>query len=412
MEEKNSNLPMKVTERSLLDKGRDALPNITDGLKRAGKVAGSLVLALGGLTVTTIAPIVLPTIAAGALTVAGYAAAVHGVVKFSQNAGLKTEPSLLFGTRTVNGEKRIFQDSTQLPTYMKGYSAAHKGALMGLQTLVGFQRYKENLRGSNFELDENGNKVYSQKISTVTHGINIKNLEALETLGYIKIDSEETKFHTSRISELLHREPKEKRSLLIAEKIGFGNTEDLKKIARFVLKRDKDGLEGMKKNFTKITFRLTDKPIDFEELFERVNNLEREPSSAKTLEEQAKLSGVSVEELRKKKETIDALRRYNLVFGKKRGILAKKNIGIKYDRFKRPILDYNPKETFFQKYTRTHPDMQVAAGKKDERAEKFEEELRRDVDLSKFSKPITEIGENKPTSTPDKIVEGELEGKE
>lgn len=184
---------------------------------------------------------------------------------------------------------------------MRGYSPAEKGALMGLQTLVGFQRYKENLRGSQFEVDENGNKVYSQKISTVTHGINLKNLRALETLGYIKIDSEETEFQSNRLAELLHMKPKEKRSLLIGEKIGFGNKKDLKEIAGYILKGDKEGLESMKKDFSKITFRLTDKPIDFEELFERVHAAQKEPRLGKTLEEQSRLSGVSVEELRKRK---------------------------------------------------------------------------------------------------------------
>lgn len=409
MEEEKSNLPVEVKERSLLDKGRDALPNITDGIKRAGKIAGSIALALGGLTATTIAPIALPTIAAGAVTIAGYAAAVHGVVKFSQNAGLKTEPSLMFGSRTVNGEKKIFQDATQIPTYMRGYTAGEKGALMGLQTLVGFQRYKENLRGSQFELDENGNKIYSQKISTVTHGINLKNLRALETLGYIKIDSEETRFHSSRISELLGREPKPKRSLLIAEKIGFGNTKDLKEIAECMLKGNKEGLEKKKKDFSKITFRLTDKPIDFEELFERVHSAEKEPRIAKTLEEQSRLTGVSVEELRKKRDTIYALKRYDSVFGK-RGILQNKNIAIKYDRFKRPILDYKPKENFFQRFCEKHPEFQPVP-KVEEKKKTFEKELREGFDSEIFSRPASEIGKTTGQVTIAKEAETELEEK-
>lgn len=107
MEEKSLNLPVEIKEKSLLDKGKDALPNITDGIKRAGKIVGSIALTFGGLTATSIAPLVLPAIGAGALTVAGYAAAFHGIVKFSQNVVLKTEPSLLFGSSNVNGEKEF-----------------------------------------------------------------------------------------------------------------------------------------------------------------------------------------------------------------------------------------------------------------------------------------------------------------
>ena len=49
--------------------------------------------------------------------------------------------------------------------------------------------------------DENGNKIYNQKFSTVTHGINLSSIEYLEKLGYIKLDSIEADFKPDSIDE-------------------------------------------------------------------------------------------------------------------------------------------------------------------------------------------------------------------
>lgn len=76
------------------------------------------------------------------------------------------------------------------------------------------------------------------------------------------------------------------------------------------------------------------------------------------------------------------------------------------------MIDYKPKESFFKKYSRTHQEALAVVPKKDERAEIFEEELRKDVDLSKFSRPVTEIGENSRQATTDRTVESKIEEKE
>lgn len=117
---------------------------------------------------------------------------------------------------------------------------------------------------------------------------------------------------------------------MIAEKIGFKNYDDIKKIARAILRRDKKTLEGMKKTFQKVTFRLTDKEIDFEELYEKSANI----------------AG-----LKDKKEQI-ALRRLSAIFDNKQGILSTKNIDIGKDNFGRDVIKYNTKETFGNRMAR------------------------------------------------------------
>lgn len=242
-----------------------------------------------------------------------------------QNAIYKIEPSLMFISKKKDGERRICQDiRLNLASKMKGYTTIEKAGMMGLQTLVGFSRWKENLKGTDYEEGKNGEKIYCEKISTVTHGINLKTLKMIEDLGYIKIDSMDEKFKKNILDNVLNRDPKAVQTLLIAEKIGFKNYEDLKKIAIATLKGDKKTLEGIKKTFQKVTFRLTDKEINFEELYEKSAN---------------------ISEVKDKKEQI-ALRRLSAIFDNKQGILATKNIDIGKDSFGRDVIKYNTKESF------------------------------------------------------------------
>lgn len=244
-------------------------------------------------------------------------------VRTIQNTLYKTEPSLMFISRKRNGERQIFQDTRiNLATKMKDYNVTEKAGMMGLQTLVGFSRYKENLKGADYEIGEDGEKIYCQKFSTVTHGINLKTLKMIEDLGYIKIDQVEEKFRKNIIDGILGREPRGLRKLLIAEKLGFRNYGDLKKIAISTLKGDKETLESMKKNFSKVTFRLTDKQIDFDELYRKSAN---------------------ISEIKNKKEQT-ALRRLSIIFDNKQGIFATRNIDIGKDNFGRDIIKYNTNE--------------------------------------------------------------------
>lgn len=317
IEQKKSNSLVKVENNSIKEIGKSAIPKIADGIKRIGKITGWGSIAVIGLGAFAIGN--APVAAVGLI------ASVGSGTRAIQNTLYKTEPSLMFMSRVKHGERQIFQDvRLNLASHMRGYSASEKAGMMGLQTLVGFSRYKDNLKNSDYEIGENGEKVYCQKISTVTHGINLKNLQMLENLGYIKIDSMEEKFRQTAIEKALGREPRGLKNLLILEKIGFRNFDDLKKITKAGLTGDKDTLDSMRKTFQKVTFRLTDKQIDFEELYMKSANLSQ------------------VED--KKEKT--ALRRLSVIFDKKQGILATKNIDIGKDSFGRAVIKYDTKEPF------------------------------------------------------------------
>lgn len=333
--DKDNKLPEEIKNKSLIEKGKASMPNIIDMLKRTGKITG--------YTLASITLLEASAIATGPVAIATGIAFLGVTVKAGTNIIYKTEPSLMFLSKKSGEELKIFQDITKIFNHMNGYDEQEKAAMMGLQTLVGFQRYKENLKNTTFEFDENGNRLYSQKISTVTHGVNIKNLRALETLGYIKIDEEASRFRWNMAQDILHSKPKSLRSLLIPEKILFGNTRDLKKMAKFALKGDKENLDKMKQSFVKVSFRLTDKEINFEELYKKAQSLD----------------GID-----NKKEKY-AIKRFGAIFSEK-GILSTKNIGIKYDRFNRPIIDYKPKETFSKKFRRENPKFNFTKNKLDE----------------------------------------------
>lgn len=224
----------------------------------------------------------------------------------------------MFNSMKTDGEIQIFQDlRLNLASKMKGYNNIEKAGMMGLQTLVGFSRWKENLKGTDYEQGENGEKIYCQKISTHTYGINLKTLKMIEDLGYIKIDSVEDRLNKKG-------DYQEEKKLLILEKLGFKNYGDLKKIAIATLKGDKKTLESMKKTFKKITFRLTDKEINFEELYRK---------------------SADIHSITEKNEQI-ALRRLSAIFDNKQGILSTKNIDIAKDGFGRDVIKYNTKESF------------------------------------------------------------------
>lgn len=180
--------------------------------------------------------------------------------------------------------------------------------MMGLQMLVGFSRYKEVLKGTAYEQREDGSKVYMQRYSTDTHTSNLKNFELLEELGLVEIEGIEDKGE----------------SLLILERLGFKNYRSLREIGKAILNRDNETLQKNKVIMKKVKFRLTDKPIDFEDMFAKINDLKPYKSQ---------------EEKR-------ALRRYFGLFREKKGILGTKEIDIGKDRFGRDVIFYGKNPNF------------------------------------------------------------------
>lgn len=264
MEEQNSNnLPVEVKPKSLLAE-YPGVGKAFDSLRRTGAIIGSATTMFLGLGITA-----FPFPPA---TIVGYSMFAAGLARFTQNTTLKTEPTLLFGSKKQGDEIGIYQDLLNFgtSTRMAGYDSLEKMSMMGIQTLVGFSRYKQNLKDTPYEETENGQKIYSQKFATLTHGINLENFKALETLGYIKIDSMTSQFEPKSLDEkiaaLTQKKGQPKRSYLLMEKIGFGNWSGARDAVKAMLFGDEKAKESNSKEMQKVSFRLTDKPIDFEEI--------------------------------------------------------------------------------------------------------------------------------------------------
>ena len=262
-EQKQENLPIEVKEKAMLA-DYPMIGKTWDSLKRATAILGSSVTMIAGLGLT-----VVPFPGSAIL---GYGVFGAGLARFAQNVTLKTEPTLLFGSKKQGDEIGIYQDLLDFGTSsrMIGYDNLEKMAMMGIQTLVGFSRYKQNLKDTPFEIDENGQKIYSQKFATLTHGINLENIKALETLGYIKIDSMTSQFEPKSLDEkiaaLTKKKDEPKRSYLLMEKIGFGNWSGARDAIKAMLFGNEKEKENNSREMQKVSFRLTDKPIDFEEI--------------------------------------------------------------------------------------------------------------------------------------------------
>lgn len=311
-ENKNeSNLPIEVKDKGLLQNAT-VIKGI-DVTRRIGKVAGAAAVCFIGTGAMILG--------SGPVMLTGAAVSFAGLTRFVQNIHMKTEPTLLFGTKRLrSGDLGIFQDplNMNLMTRMLGYQNNEKMNMMGVQTLVGLARQKSILENSKYELDENGNRVYNQKFSTVTHGINLSSIEYLEKLGYIKIDSIKSDFKPDTLDEWLVSKKKDEngeiKSNLIVEELGFGNVSGLKRGAKKLLTRKNDK-NDKKYVMKKATFRLTDKPINFEELVQYATPSER----AKLPKEQRAAAGW---------------------FGKMIKSIEKKNVEIVKDATGRPILKY------------------------------------------------------------------------
>lgn len=331
-EQKNEKLPVVVKDRSLQDTVNNIARTAYDLTRKGAKVIGA-----GALGITLLGASTLLASAAAPVAAATTIASIYTLTRAGMNAIYKTEPSLMFMSRKgLSGERKIYQDTrVDLASKMTGYKAGEKAGMMGLQTLVGFSRYKESLKGTPYTEREDGSKVYIPKYSTVTHTVNLKNFRMLEQLGLIEIESMDDKFKKPGIiGRAIGAEPKGKQSLLLFEKLGFRNFADLGTIAKAFVIRDKDTLDRKKVDLNKVTFRLTDKPIDFEDMYLKVNGAR--PYESK--EEQV------------------ALRRFLSIFGQGRGILGSKPIDIGKDVFERDIILYGRKENFA---TRMRPALEA-----------------------------------------------------
>lgn len=246
-------LPMIIPEKKMAIK-RQKQRNI-EGIKRVGKVVGSFGLAALGVGALGLGgPIAI--VGAGAYVIAGTNAIKNIIFK---SAG---KNSMFVTKRKLNGELEIDQDSTKLKQAqkIKALQPQEKAAMMGLGMLVSLRNIQQMYEDKDIQTEpaQNGeNNVYPQVFSTVTHGDNIKTLEALEKLGYIQIDRKEFK----------------KKSTFAWERLGFGEYKSAQKA--FLAQFNPEERKGYEHDFYDMAIQITDKKLNVDELAQRYVNVDQ-----------------------------------------------------------------------------------------------------------------------------------------
>lgn len=246
-------LPMIIPEKKMAIK-RQKQRNI-EGIKRVGKVVGSFGLAALGVGALGLGgPIAV--VGAGAYVIAGTNAIKNIIFK---SAG---KNSMFVTKRKLNGELEIDQDSTKLKQAqkIKALQPQEKAAMMGLGMLVSLKNIQQMYEDKDIQTEpaQNGeNNVYPQVFSTVTHGDNIKTLEALEKLGYIQIDRKEFK----------------KKSTFAWERLGFGEYKSAQKA--FLAQFNPEERKGYEHDFYDMAIQITDKKLNVDELAQRYVNVDQ-----------------------------------------------------------------------------------------------------------------------------------------
>lgn len=246
-------LPMIIPEKKMAIK-RQKQRNI-EGIKRVGKIAGNFGLAALGVGALGLGgPIAV--VGAGAYVIAGTNAIKNIIFK---SAG---KNSMFVTKRKLNGELEIDQDSTKLKQAqkIKALQPQEKAAMMGLGMLVSLRNIQQMYEDKDIQTEpaQNGeNNVYPQVFSTVTHGDNIKTLEALEKLGYIQIDRKEFK----------------KKSTFAWERLGFGEYKSAQKA--FLAQFNPEERKGYEHDFYDMAIQITDKKLNVDELAQRYVNVDQ-----------------------------------------------------------------------------------------------------------------------------------------
>lgn len=352
----NNNLPMKVNNLGLTIEKRRNVSRINNSLKRIGKIGIQGLVAIGGIGIAAIigGPVGM-TVGLGT-----YIVGANGALK---NAIYRREKDMMFITRVNSkGETAIFQDATNIKmlSQMKGYEPHEKAALMGLQNLVGLQRYKQEFSDKNKKKElsrDSENHVYNKVFSTLTHGINIKTFQALESLGYIQIESLEDK----------------RSRLLIMERLGFGQYNEAKESIKAMITNNQDAKNKYMRQMKKISFKLTDKPLDLNELYEQYEEVKNTRGNNPNRKDIRRI-GIILEALKDKNVDISVdklgISRINY---KAKTSLAKRieqEIAIKQEkqRFKEELSDFKEQELSQEQHKAIEQQYQARReGKREER---------------------------------------------
>ena len=247
-------LPMVINSNLPIEKKRNVF-RLRNQFQRIGKILANAGISMVGLGTLALGNPVVSLVGGTVYLLAG--------TNTLKNVVFKKEKGSMFMTRkNLKGELVISQDITALReiSKMKGFQQGEKGILMGLQMLVGLQSYKQQYSDQNksTELSRDGNtRVYPQTFVAQTHGINIKTIEALEKLGYIQIERNEPK----------------KQSILFFERMAFQQYKEALNglVARVSGKEDE--LHQYQKQMYEIAFKITDKQMNFEEIYRQYQEM-------------------------------------------------------------------------------------------------------------------------------------------
>ena len=252
--EKKNNLPMVTKEKLPLQRKRQ-IRRIKENAKRFGRIILDSGIAFSGVVISTIGgPIALPI---------GIGTYIAFATKVLYNTQFKKEKGTQFVTRkNLKGEMFLFQDSLDISglSRMRGFEPHEKGAVMGIQMLMGLQNYKRQYQDMDLQTETSRDgryQVYPQKFKTKTHGINIKTIEALDKLGYIQIDKNQ----------------KLNKSILFWEKVGFGQYKKAREALTALLTKNQEKVKENEVQMSEIVFRLTDKTLDLEEIYQNYQEL-------------------------------------------------------------------------------------------------------------------------------------------
>jgi len=296
------NLPMELKNRQLAVTQRTNKRTI-EGIKRVGKILLSAGVATSGLAITALGGPVASAIGFGVYLGGAVNAGVDLIYK-------KVDPNSMFVQRKLaNGEIKISQSLKDIKSFqkMKGFNNYEKGAMMGLELLVELQSIKQQLEDKGVATEQARDEVgdvYPQVYSTITHGVNIDTIEALEKLGYLQIE---------------RKEPNGK-SRLFFEKLGFRRFKDAMKS---LVSKD----ESKKVEMYDIALKVTDKAIDFEEIYK---------------------SYLELKGTKDKSKKIISIKRIGVILE----ALRNKNIDIVKNEIGETIIDYKAQESFAKRIKR------------------------------------------------------------
>ena len=313
----NNNLP-QIYKQNFPSKIKKKIPRIKELSKKIVKCTGWGVVTLVGLGTLSVGGPIGTTVGLSTLLVGAYNEA--------NNLPFRKRPDLMFCTQKdfKHNTTSIGQDITRrdLIKKIKDFNPIEKAEFMTLQTMVLLQRYKKELEGTKKELSTriDGAYVYPKKFSTVTHGINIKNMLQLEKLGYIEIQNDLNEIQYKR--NIFGKES-EYKSTLFWPRLGFGETEKVKKIVKAFIKGDREELDANKVVMKRVEFKLTDKPLDFVELYKMCNST--------------------------KKEERRQVGRFRKIFDREDGILKKRDIDICEDKYGMAEIRYTTQKSFLNK---------------------------------------------------------------